>query len=191
MALYTRMFRAILNISWRTHPTNRTHIELISEILLWIPCCGRTSIGRSMRSFIEQLCDDSGCLLQDLPNASKTGMDGEKESRIFEWTRSNNKIKTRKKINIGLRFSEKTYCVEAFKAIKLLRWYDGNHDLGKPVCDGTPSISHSPKHSFLMMVGKRDFFGFLWLECLFIYILPCKLSRRWYAFRLAYYLPLI
>ena len=89
---YTRMLRAILNKSWRQHPTKqqlyghlppitktikvrrtihaghywRSKDELISDVLLWTPSHGRAKIGRPARTYIQQLCADTGCSLEDL-----------------------------------------------------------------------------------------------------------------------------
>ena len=90
---YTRMLRAILKKSWRQHPTRhqlyghlpsimkiiqvrrtrhtghcwRSRDELISDILLWNPRYGRAKAGRPARTYIQQLCEDTGCSPQDLP----------------------------------------------------------------------------------------------------------------------------
>ena len=92
---YTRMLRAILNKSWRQHPTRhqlygylppitktiqvrgtrhtglccRSRNELISDVLLWSPIYGRAKAGRPARTYIQQLCKDTGCSLEDLPEA--------------------------------------------------------------------------------------------------------------------------
>ena len=92
---YTRMLRAILNKSWRQHPTKhqlyhhippntktnqsrrtrhaghcwRSRDELISDILLWTPSHGRTKVGRPARTYIQQLSADTGCSLKDLQGA--------------------------------------------------------------------------------------------------------------------------
>ena len=92
---YTRMLRAILNKSWRQHPTThqlyghlppitktiqvrrirhaghcwRSRDELISNVLLWTPSHGRTKAGRPARTFIQLLCEDTGCSPEDLPEA--------------------------------------------------------------------------------------------------------------------------
>ena len=92
---YTRMLRAILNKSWRQHPTRhqlyghlspitktiqvrrtrhaghcwRSRDELISDVLLWIPTFGRAKAGRPARTYIQQLCEDTGCCPEDLPEA--------------------------------------------------------------------------------------------------------------------------
>ena len=92
---YTRMLRAVLNKSWRQHPTRRQlygHLppitktiqvrrirhaghcwrskdELISDVLLWTPTYGRAKAGRPAQTFIQQLCDDTGCNPEDLLEA--------------------------------------------------------------------------------------------------------------------------
>ena len=92
---YTRMLRAILNKSLRQHPTKhqlyghlppitktvqvrrtrharycwRSRDELISDILLWTPTYGRAKAGRPARTYIQQLCEDTGCSPEDLPRA--------------------------------------------------------------------------------------------------------------------------
>ena len=92
---YTRMLRAILNKSWRQHPTRhqlyghrppitktiqvrrtrhvghcwRSRDELISDVLLWTPTYGRAKAGRPARTYIQQLCQDTGWSPEDLPEA--------------------------------------------------------------------------------------------------------------------------
>ena len=92
---YARMLRAILNKSWRQHPTKhqlyghlppitktiqvrwtrhtghcwRSRDELISDILLWTPTYSRAKAGRRARTYIQQLCEDTGCSHEDLPEA--------------------------------------------------------------------------------------------------------------------------
>ena len=92
---YTRMLRAILNKSWRQHPTRhqlyghqppitktiqvrrtrhaghcwRSSDELISDVLQWTPTYGRANAGRPARTYIQQLCEDMGCSPEDLPEA--------------------------------------------------------------------------------------------------------------------------
>ena len=92
---YTRMLRAILNKSWRQQPRRhqiyshlppitktiqvrrtrhaghcwRSRDELISDVLLWTPTYGRAKAGRQARTYIQQLCEDTGCRLDDQPEA--------------------------------------------------------------------------------------------------------------------------
>ena len=92
---YTRMLRAVLNKSWRQHPTRhqlyghlppitktiqvrrtrhaghcwKSKDELISDVLPWTPTYGRAKAGRPARTYIQQLCEDTGCNPEDLPEA--------------------------------------------------------------------------------------------------------------------------
>ena len=88
----TRMLQAILNISWKQHPSKqqlyshllpisktiqirwtrharhcwRSKDELISNIL-WTPSHRCASVSRPIRTYLQQLCTDTGCRLEDLP----------------------------------------------------------------------------------------------------------------------------
>ena len=90
---YTRMLRPILNKSWRQHPTRhqlyshlppitktiqvrrtrharhcwRSRNELISDVLLWTPTYGQVKTRLPARTYIQQLCEDTGCSPEDLP----------------------------------------------------------------------------------------------------------------------------
>ena len=92
---YTRMLRAILNKSWRQHPTKhqlygplppvtktiqvrrtrhvghcwRNRDKLLSDVLLWTLTYGRVKVGRPARTCIQQLYEDTGCSPKDLPEA--------------------------------------------------------------------------------------------------------------------------
>ena len=92
---YTRMLRAILNKSWRQHPRRhrlydhlphitktiqvrrarhaghcwRSKNELVSDVLLLTPTYGQAKAGRPARTSIQQLCEDTGCNPEDLPEA--------------------------------------------------------------------------------------------------------------------------
>ena len=92
---YTRMLRAILNKSWRQHPTRhqlyghlppimktiqvrrtrhaghcwRSRDELINDVLLWTPTYGWAKAGWPAQTYIQQLCEDTGCSPEDLPEA--------------------------------------------------------------------------------------------------------------------------
>ena len=89
------MLCAILNKSWWQHPTRhqldghllpitktiqvrrtrharhcwRSRDELIRDVLLWTPTYGRAKAGRPARTYIQQLCEDTGCCPEDLPRA--------------------------------------------------------------------------------------------------------------------------
>ena len=87
------MLRAILNKSWRQHPTRhqlyghlppitktiqvrrtrhaghcwRSRDELIRDVCT--PTYSRANAGRPARTYIQQLCKDTGCSPEDLPEA--------------------------------------------------------------------------------------------------------------------------
>ena len=93
----SRMLRAILNKSWRKHPTKpqlyghlppitktiqvrrtrhaghcwRSRNELISDVLLWTPTYDWAKAGRPAQTYIQQLCEDAGCSPEDLPEPMK------------------------------------------------------------------------------------------------------------------------
>ena len=80
---YTRMLRAIMNKSWRQHPTRhqlyghpppitktilgrrtrhaghcwKSRDEFISDVPQWTPTYGRAKAGRPARTYIQQLCE--------------------------------------------------------------------------------------------------------------------------------------
>ena len=84
---YTRMLRAILNISWKKHPTKtrlyghlppisstirlrrltfaghcwRSKDEIASELLLWEPTHGDSKRGRPHKTYVDQLLEDIDC----------------------------------------------------------------------------------------------------------------------------------
>ena len=92
---YTRMLRAILNRSRRQDPTKhqlyghlppitktiqirrirqaghcwRSGDELIRDVLLWTPLHGRAKAGPPARTYIQRLCEDTGCSREDQPEA--------------------------------------------------------------------------------------------------------------------------
>ena len=47
----------------------RSRDELISDVLLWTPTHDRAKAGRPARTYIQQLCEDTGCCSEDLPDA--------------------------------------------------------------------------------------------------------------------------
>ena len=92
---FTRMLRAIVNKSWRQHPTKqqlyghqpsikktikvrqtrhaghcwRNMDELISGVHLWPPSHGQAKARRPARTYIQQRCEDTGFSPEDLPEA--------------------------------------------------------------------------------------------------------------------------
>ena len=49
--------------SWRSKD------EIVSDVLLWTLPYGQSKAGRPARTYIQQLCDDTGCNPEDLPEA--------------------------------------------------------------------------------------------------------------------------
>ena len=47
----------------------RSRNERIRDVLLWTPTHGRAKAGRPARTYIQQLCEDTGCCPEDLPRA--------------------------------------------------------------------------------------------------------------------------
>ena len=88
---YTRMLRAILNKSWGRHPTKQQlygyqppitktikirrsrHTGYCwrsrDDVLQWVPSHGRAKAGHPARTYIQQLCADTGYSHEDLPEA--------------------------------------------------------------------------------------------------------------------------
>ena len=86
---------ALLNKFWRQHSTRhqlyghlppitktiqvrrtrhaghcwRSRDELIRDVLIWTPTYGRAKVGRRARTYIQRLCEDTGCCPEDLPRA--------------------------------------------------------------------------------------------------------------------------
>ena len=95
---YTRMLQAILNKSWRQHTKHqlyghlppimktiqvrrtrhaghswRSRDELIRDVLLWTPAYGWAKAGQPAWAYIQQLCEDTECSPEDLPEAMNDG----------------------------------------------------------------------------------------------------------------------
>ena len=47
----------------------RSKEELVSDVYLWTPTYGQAKAGRPARTYIQQLCEDTGCNPEDLPEA--------------------------------------------------------------------------------------------------------------------------
>ena len=45
----------------------RSKDELVSDRLLWTPTYGQAKAGQPARTYIQQLCEDTGCNTEDLP----------------------------------------------------------------------------------------------------------------------------
>ena len=58
----------------------RSKDELISTVLPWTPSHGRAKVRRPARTYIQQLCADSGCSPEDQPGAMDDRDGGERGS---------------------------------------------------------------------------------------------------------------
>ena len=47
----------------------RSRDKLIKDVLLWISSHSGAKAGRSVRTYMQQLCEDTGCIPEDLPEA--------------------------------------------------------------------------------------------------------------------------
>ena len=107
---YTRMLRAILNKSWWQNPTSnqlyghlppitktiqvrrtrhaghcwRSKDELISDVLLWTPAYGQAKAGRPARTYIQQLCEDTECSPEDLPETMNDRVKWREEGQGYQ-----------------------------------------------------------------------------------------------------------
>ena len=55
--------------NWHAGHCWRSRDGLISDVLLWTPTYSRAKAGRPARTYIQQLCEDTGCSPEDLPEA--------------------------------------------------------------------------------------------------------------------------
>ena len=104
----TRMLQAILNKSWRQHLTKqqlyghlppimktvkvrrtrhaghcwRSGDEFINDVLLWTLSHGQARAGRPARTYIQQLCEDTGCSREEIQKWWTIGRSGERGSGI-------------------------------------------------------------------------------------------------------------
>ena len=60
----------------------RNRDELISDVLLWAPTHGRAKARRPARTYIQQLCEDTGCSPEDRPEEMNDRENGERGSGI-------------------------------------------------------------------------------------------------------------
>ena len=131
---YTRMLQAIVNKSWRQHLTMqqlyshlphitktiavrqtrhvgdcwRSKDELISDGLWWTPSQEWAKVGWQARTYIQQLCTDIGCSLEDLQEAidDRGGKKGSGRSVLMVqhddedcFIRTDNQVKQQKYLN--------------------------------------------------------------------------------------------
>ena len=105
---YIKILRAILHKYWRQHPTKqplyghlppitkttnvrrtrhaghcwRSRDEIMSDVLRWTPSHGQAKAGRPARTYIQQLCEDTGCSPEELPKRWAVGRSFERGSGI-------------------------------------------------------------------------------------------------------------
>ena len=65
----------------------RSRDEFISDVLLWTPTYGRAKAGRPTRTYIQQLCEDTGCSPEDLPKVMNDREKWCNGYRRRKWTR--------------------------------------------------------------------------------------------------------
>ena len=146
---YTRMLRAILNKSWRQHPTRhplyghlppitktiqvrrtrhaghcwKSRDELIRDVLLWTPTHGRAKAGRPAWTYIQQLCDDTGCCPEDLPRAMNDREEWRERVRDIRatsaiwwwwWQYILESIKEKKAGIFAINAARKNVCIHSF-----------------------------------------------------------------------------
>ena len=56
----------------------RSKDELISDVLVWTPAYGQAKAGRSARTYIQQLCEDTGCSPEPCQRRWMIGRSGER-----------------------------------------------------------------------------------------------------------------
>ena len=145
---YTRMLRAVLNKSWQQHPTRlqlyghlppitktiqvrrtrhaghcwRSKDELISDVLLWTPTHGCARVGQPARTYIQQLCEDTGCNPEDLPEAMndrekwrETVRDIRAGSATWWWSKTEKKILRKKMHFLFLGFKKNWNKIELWE----------------------------------------------------------------------------
>ena len=104
----TRMLQAILNKSWKQHPTKqqlyrylpsifktiqirwtrhaghcwRSKDKLICNVLLWTPSHGHANVDSPTKTYLQQLCMDTGCHLKDLPVVIKIKSNNKRDKDI-------------------------------------------------------------------------------------------------------------
>ena len=89
----------------------RSRDELIRDVLLWIPTHGRAKAGRPARTYIQQLCEDTGCCPEDLPRAMNDRGEWRERVRVIRaastiwwwwWSLQSNSFLDNRMYNFGL-----------------------------------------------------------------------------------------
>ena len=151
------MLRAILNKSWQQHPTRhqlyghlppitktiqvrrtrhaghcwRSRDELIRDVLLWTTTHGRAKAGRPARTYIQQLCEDTGCCPEDLPRAMNDREEWRERVRDIRatsaiwwwwWYHVTEAVQAVVYSHWGLSYAD-TLCIAS-----LIRWFESRTD---------------------------------------------------------------
>ena len=169
---YTRILRAILNKSWRQHPTRhqlyghlppitktiqvrrtryaghcwRSRDELIGDVLLWTPTHGRAKAGRPARTYIQQLCENTGCSPEDLPEAM------------------NDREKWRERVR-DIRATSTTWWWWWSPNVNLIAWLEFELAYFEVTAQhfnyyATGTHSYSFKYSYVMLIIYTQLYGF-------------------------------
>ena len=136
----TRMLQVILNKSWKQHPTKqqlyghlppisktieirwtrnvghcwRSKNKPVSDVLLWTFSCRRASVGQPTKTYLQQLFTDTGCSLEDLPEAmdEANGKWESRKSMRAAWHDDDD--------DIWLKWWKNIWCIYFFKYVFLM-----------------------------------------------------------------------
>ena len=70
-AVWMHYTRKLFLVRWTRHVRHcwRSRDKLISDVLLWTPTYGWAKAGQPARTYTQQLCEDTWCSPEDLPEA--------------------------------------------------------------------------------------------------------------------------
>ena len=69
--VYSMLVRKTIKVRRTRHAGHcwRSKDELLSDVFLWTSSHGRAKAGQPARTYIQQLCEDTGCSSEDLQEA--------------------------------------------------------------------------------------------------------------------------
>ena len=189
--------RAILNKSWRQHPTRhqlyghlppitktiqvrrtrhaghcwRSKDELISDVLLWTPTYGQAKAGRPARTYIQQLCEDTRCNPEDMPEAMNNREKWRERVRDIRaggrtwwwwWYRWHWNLETRKTLRL-LSSGTKLFIIFEFKGFSTeTQFFYANFSIcPKPRAAPVAKHRRAPKVNLLLRRQKLNSLTFL------------------------------
>ena len=94
--------------------------EFLSNVLLWASSHGHTSVGRPTRTYLKQLCTDTGCSLKDLSEARERDRDRERDRESEERGRGEKERERRKSV-LAVRHEDDDI------SIYRVRWVKSHH----------------------------------------------------------------